>query len=57
MIHIGDCLEVMKTLDAESIDAIVTDPPYGLSFMGKDWDHGIPGESFWSEALPMNDRP
>jgi DNA modification methylase len=57
VIHIGDCLEVMKTLDAESIDAIVTDPPYGLSFMGKDWDHGIPGESFWSEALPMNDRP
>jgi site-specific DNA-methyltransferase (adenine-specific) len=51
MIHIGDCLDVMKTLDAESIDAIVTDPPYGLSFMGKDWDHGIPGESFWREAL------
>jgi DNA modification methylase len=51
VIHIGDCLEVMKTLDAGSIDAIVTDPPYGLSFMGKDWDHGIPGESFWREAL------
>ena len=34
----GDCLDVMATLDAESIDAIVTDPPYGLEFMGKDWD-------------------
>ena len=47
----GDCLEVMPTLDADSIDSIVTDPPYGLSFMGKDWDHGVPGEAFWCEAL------
>jgi transcriptional regulator with XRE-family HTH domain len=38
-------------LDAESVDAIVCDPPYGLSFMGKDWDHGVPGEAFWREAL------
>jgi DNA modification methylase len=37
VIH-GDCLDVMATLDAESIDAIVTDPPYGLEFMGKEWD-------------------
>lgn len=34
----GDCLELLPTLDAESIDAIATDPPYGLEFMGKDWD-------------------
>ncbi len=34
----GDCLEVMRTLDAESVDAVVTDPPYGLEFMSKDWD-------------------
>lgn len=34
----GDNLTVMPTLDANSIDAIVTDPPYGLEFMGKDWD-------------------
>lgn len=46
----GDCLEVMPTLDAESIDAIVCDPPYGLSFMGKAWDHGVPGVPFWIEA-------
>jgi DNA modification methylase len=50
VIH-GDCLEVMPTLDAESIDAVITDPPYGLSFMGKHWDHGIPGVDFWTEAL------
>jgi DNA modification methylase len=50
LIH-GDCLEVMPTLEANSIDAIVCDPPYGLSFMGKHWDHGVPGVAFWAEAL------
>jgi site-specific DNA-methyltransferase (adenine-specific) len=50
-VHHGDCREVMATLDAESVDAIVTDPPYGLSFMGKGWDHGVPGVEFWAEAL------
>jgi site-specific DNA-methyltransferase (adenine-specific) len=38
MIHTGDCIEVMRGLEAESVDAIVTDPPYGLEFMGKAWD-------------------
>ena len=47
----GDCLEVMRGMDAASVDAIVTDPPYGLSFMGKDWDHGVPGVHFWEAAL------
>jgi len=37
-LHIGDALDVLPTLPAASIDAIVTDPPYGLEFMGKDWD-------------------
>jgi site-specific DNA-methyltransferase (adenine-specific) len=41
----------MATLDAESVDAIVSDPPYGLSFMGKGWDHGVPGVALWTEAL------
>jgi DNA modification methylase len=47
----GDCLAVLPTLDAASVDAIVCDPPYGLSFMGKNWDHGIPGVAFWVAAL------
>jgi DNA modification methylase len=34
----GDCLEVLGELEADSVDAIVTDPPYGLEFMGKEWD-------------------
>lgn len=47
----ADCLDAMPELDAASVDAIVCDPPYGLSFMGRDWDHGVPGERFWAEAL------
>lgn len=50
-ILVGDCVEHMPQLDAASIDSVVTDPPYGLKFMGKDWDHGIPGVPFWTEAL------
>ncbi len=38
MIHHGDCLAVLPTLDADSFDACVTDPPYGIRFMGKAWD-------------------
>ena len=34
----GDCAEVMASMESNSVDAIVTDPPYGLSFMGKEWD-------------------
>lgn len=47
----GDCRDVLPTLDAGSFDSCVTDPPYGLSFMGKEWDHGVPGEPFWREVL------
>ena len=50
-IHVGDCLDVMRSLEANSIDSIVTDPPYGLGFMGKEWDHGVPGTEFWIEML------
>jgi len=38
----GDCLEVLPTLPAGSIDAVVTDPPYGLGFMGREWDTFAP---------------
>lgn len=51
VILVGDCLEVMRTMDAESVDSIVTDPPYGLGFMGKAWDHAVPGVPFWQEML------
>jgi len=47
----GDCLQVMPTLPQNSVDSIITDPPYGLDFMGKEWDHGVPGVEFWQAAL------
>lgn len=37
-LHLGDCVEVLAGMDAASVDAVVTDPPYGLEFMGKEWD-------------------
>jgi len=50
-VHHADCLEAMRRLPDVCVDSVVTDPPYGLSFMGKDWDHGIPGVAFWAEAI------
>jgi DNA modification methylase len=50
-IQVGDCLDVLKTLDDNSIDSIVTDPPYGLSFMGKRWDYDVPSVAVWCECL------
>lgn len=47
----GDCIEVMKTFPDESIDFVVTDPPYGYSFMGKDWDKAVPSVEVWKECL------
>ena len=47
----GDMREWLAEMAADSVDSIVTDPPYGLGFMGKGWDHGVPGVEFWVEAL------
>lgn len=47
----GDCRSVLRELDANSVDAIVTDPPYGLNFMGKAWDYDVPDTDVWAEAL------
>lgn len=47
----GDCIEVMRTMEPDSIDAIVTDPPYGLGFMGKAWDALPPGKEWAEECL------
>jgi site-specific DNA-methyltransferase (adenine-specific) len=50
-IYQGDCLEIMKEIPDNSVDAIVTDPPYGLSFMGKKWDYDVPSVEIWKECL------
>ncbi len=47
----GDCLEILPTLDVGSVDSVVTDPPYGLSFMGKHWDYDVPGVGAWASCL------
>ena len=49
----GDCIEVMRGMDDNSVDSIVTDPPYELGFMGKSWDNtGIAfNPDLWREAL------
>jgi DNA modification methylase len=41
----------MRTLPDASVDAVVTDPPYGLSFMGKRWDYDVPSVEVWAECL------
>ena len=50
-LHHGDCLAVLRGLTSDSIDAIVTDPPYGLAFMGKRWDYDVPSVEVWAECL------
>ena len=51
MLHNADCLDVLKVTPDNSIDLIVTDPPYGMSFMGKDWDRAVPHVEIWEECL------
>ena len=48
---LGDCLDKLKELDDNSIDSIVTDPPYGLSFIGKKWDYDVPPTEVWEECM------
>ena len=50
-LYLGDCLEAMKAMPDNSVDSIVTDPPYGLSFMGKKWDYDVPSVDIWKECL------
>lgn len=54
MIIEGDCLEVMKTFPDNHFSGIVTDPPYGLGFMGKRWDHEVPQVLVWKEAFRIS---
>ena len=51
IVHLADCIEVLRSMPDNSVDSIVTDPPYGLSFMGKKWDYDVPGTEVWAECL------
>jgi len=50
-IYHGDCRDWLKQMPANCFESSVTDPPYGLEFMGKDWDRGVPGAPFWREVI------
>jgi DNA modification methylase len=50
-VHVGDVAAVCASLEADSFDAVLCDPPYGLSFMGKRWDYDVPNADLWREVL------
>lgn len=50
-LRLGDCLDVLRSLPDASVDAVVTDPPAGISFMGKGWDSDHGGRDRWVEWL------
>ncbi len=50
-LNVGRCEEVLRGMADNSVDSIVTDPPYGLSFMGHKWDYQVPTVGQWAECL------
>lgn len=50
-IYNTDCLEALKQMEDNSVDSVVTDPPYGINFMGKKWDYDVPSVEIWQEIL------
>lgn len=50
-IHCTDNLPFLRQIPSDSIDLLATDPPYGYSFMGKDWDKALPPTTVWKECL------
>jgi len=50
IIH-ADMREALAAMPEATIDAVVTDPPYGLSFMSKGWDHAVPGVDYWRKVF------
>ena len=51
VVYNEDCLETFKRIEDNSVDLVVTDPPYGISFMSKDWDKALPDKKVWEECL------
>ena len=48
-VMLGDCIEVLRGMPPASVDAVITDPPYGLEFMGKEWDR-LSGKGRYQKA-------
>ena len=53
----GDSLKVLKKLEDESVDLVCTDPPYGYSFMNRDWDKAVPALEIWQECCLLYTSP
>ena len=51
VIHHADVLDALRAMPDNSFHGCLTDPPYGLSFMGHQWDHGVPSAEVWREVL------
>jgi len=49
-IYLGNNIEVLRTFPDNSVDSVVTDPPYGISFMNKHWDYDVPTVELWKEV-------
>lgn len=55
-LHLGDCLDTLRTLPDNSVDSVVTDPPYGIRFMGKSWDGAdIEARAAYRAGMPSHD--
>ncbi|HDL8331502.1 site-specific DNA-methyltransferase [Yersinia enterocolitica] len=50
-LHVGKCEQVLLDMADNSVDSIVTDPPYGINFMGNKWDYQVPTVAQWAECL------
>ena len=55
-IYNGDLRDVLPQLPEASLDCVCTDPPYGLGFMEKGWDHDVPGAEYW-QAIDRVSKP
>ena len=51
LIYHADCRDILPLIPDKSIDLVLTDPPYGISFMGKEWDKALPNIQIWKECL------
>ena len=50
-LYLGNNLEKLKELEDNSVDSVLSDPPYGINFMGKKWDYDVPSVELWKEVL------
>ena len=55
-IYHGDNIEVMKKIQDNTYTSIICDPPYGIGFMGKDWDKALPNKDTWKELLRITKK-